>query len=167
MTDKKEPKTTTLEVYFISFLWVVVAGAFVAALGYDFISARTPLVVIVPLLLLIAAQFNRSRKGSSTEILLSDLSYVLKGRNKQFNRVAGLIGLTIMLMLLILVTGHYAGIAAFMFVLLKLVSKESARVSVLTSAGVTASIYFLFEHGFNIELYRGMIYKLLSGYVVG
>ena len=161
--DKAGQKKTTLELYFISFVGVVVVGAFVAALSYDFVSARTPLVVMVPLLLLIAAQFNRTRRASKTEVVLSDLSHALKGRNKQFNSVAGLIGWTILLMLLILVAGHYAGIAAFMFVLLRLVSKETKLLSVLTSVGVTVIIYFLFERGFNIELYRGLIYKLLSG----
>ena len=72
----------------------------------------------------------------------------------------------VLLLLLILVAGHYAGIAAFMFVLLRLISKESLDLSLLISIGVTISIYFLFEHGFNIELYRGLIFKLWSGYEV-
>jgi len=38
-------------------------------------------------------------------------------------------------------------------------------LSAMVSAGVTVVLYFLFEHGFNIEMYRGLIYNLLSGYL--
>ena len=164
--DNSRQNKTTLEFYFIFLVGVVVVGAFVAALSYDFVSARTPLVLLVPMLLLVAVQFNRTRKASKTGIVFANLSHTLKGRNKQFNTVAGLIGWTILLMLLILVAGHYAGIAVFMFILLKMISKESWFLSVLTSVGVTVIIFLLFEIGFNIELYRGLIYKLLSGYVI-
>lgn len=165
--NNTEEKTATLEFIFITFVGIVVSGALIAALSYDFVSARTPLVIIVPLFLLILTQFNRSRRESKSEILLSDFKQVLKGQNEKFNGVAGLLGWTILLMLLIFIAGHYVGIAAFMFVLVRLVSKEDKLLSVLTSTGVTVVIFFLFERGFNIELYRGLIYKLVSGYLIG
>jgi hypothetical protein len=164
--DNKTRDKSTLELVFISFTGIAVIGGFIAALGYDFVSARTPLCIMVPLLVLIGVQFHRTRKSVHVETVKSDLSQAISGQNENFNSVATFIGWMVLLLLLILVVGHYAGIAAFMFVLLRLISKESWKLSLLISIGVTAIIYFLFEHGFNIELYRGLIFKLLSGYGV-
>jgi hypothetical protein len=66
------------------------------------------------------------------------------------------------LLLLIYVGGHYVGISVFMFVLMRWVSNERPILALLVSIGVTVLIYFLFEHGFNIELYRGYIPNLLG-----
>ena len=164
--DKETKDKSTLELFFISLTGIAVLGGFIAALGYDFVSARTPLCIMVPLLILIGVQFNRTRREIHVETVRSDVSQILNGQNARFNSVTAFIGWMVLLLLLILVAGHYAGIAAFMFVLLRQISKESLKLSLLVSIGVTVVIYFLFEHGFNIELYRGLIYKLLSGYEV-
>jgi hypothetical protein len=164
--DRQPRDKSTLELFFISLTGIFVLGGFIAALGYDIVSARTPLCIMVPLLLLIGIQLNRTRKEVHIESVKAELSRVFKGRHEDFNSVAAFIGWMCLLLLLILVAGHYAGIAAFMFVLMRLVSKESWKLSLLISVGVTAVVYFLFEHGFNIELYRGLIYKLWSGYEV-
>ena len=96
---------------------------------------------------------------------MSSLSQVMRGKNRKFNLLAGMVGLIVMLMLLIFVAGHYVGVATFMYFLLNLISKESKLLSALVSTGVTAILYILFEIGFNIELYRGLIYNFLSGYL--
>jgi hypothetical protein len=164
--DKDTKDKSTFELLFITLTGLFVLGGFIAALGYDIVSARTPLCIMVPLLILIGVQFNRTRKKVHVESIKSQLSDVLKGQNKGFNSVTAFIGWMALLLLLILVAGHYAGIAAFMFVLLRLVFRESLKLSVLISVGVTVIIYLLFEHGFNIELYRGLLYKVWSGYEV-
>lgn len=164
--DKDTRDKSTLELFFISLTGIFVLGGFIAALGYDIVSARTPLCIMVPLLILIGVQFNRTRKTAHLDTVKSDLVQIIKRRHEGFNSVAAFIGWMVLLLMLILVAGHYAGIAAFMFVLLRLISKESLDLSLLISIGVTISIYFLFEHGFNIELYRGLIFKLWSGYEV-
>jgi hypothetical protein len=162
--NKESKDKSTLELFFISLTGIFVLGGFVAAMGYDIVSARTPLCIMVPLLILVGIQFNRTRKAVHAEVVKSDVSSILKGKNEGFNSVTAFIGWMALLLLLILVAGHYAGIAAFMLVLLRLVSKESWGLSLMISVGVTVIIYFLFEHGFNIELYRGLLYKLWSGY---
>lgn len=164
--DNEVQDKSTLEMCFISLVGIAVISAFIAALGYDFVSARTPLCIMVPLLILIGVQFNRTRKAVHVKAVLSDLSQVIKGRNESFNSVAGFVGWMVLLLLLILVTGHYAGIAVFMFILLRLIARESMLLSLILSVGVTVIIYVLFEHGFNIELYRGLFYKLWFGYDV-
>ncbi|MFQ5981748.1 MAG: tripartite tricarboxylate transporter TctB family protein [Woeseiaceae bacterium] len=67
-----------------------------------------------------------------------------------------------LLLILIYVAGHYVGISVFMFVLMYTISREHPIFALIVSVGVTVLIYFLFEHGFNIELYRGYIPGLLA-----
>ena len=156
----------TLELYFASFVGVVLVCGFVAALGYDFVSARTPLCIMLPMIILVGVQIVRARKAGNTGDGATSIAEAIKHRSRELGSVAGIIGLTVLLMLLIFAAGHYAGIAIFMLFLLRVISKESLMLSALTSAGVTIVIYLLFEHGFNIELYRGFLFRMLSGYDV-
>lgn len=162
--DLEARRKAVLELCFISLVGIAVISAFIAALTYDFVSARAPLFIMVPLLILIGIQFNRTRKHAHARNLVAELSLAFKGENSNFNSVTGFIGLMVLLLLLIYVAGHYIGISVFMFVLLRWISKEHPILSLLISVGVTVLIYFLFEHGFNIELYRGYIFRLLSRY---
>ncbi len=162
--DKAVQKNVALELVFISFTGLAVVGALVAALNYDFVSARAPLVIMVPLLVLIAMQFNKTRRQVGRDVLLNQLSYAFKGRNSKFNSVLRFVAYMTFLLLLIYIGGHYVGISVFMFVLMHWVSKERPILALPVSVGVTVLIYFLFEHGFNIELYRGYIPRLLGSY---
>ena len=160
--DETTQNNVALELVFISFIGLVVIGAFIAALNYDFVSARAPLVIMAPLLILIGMQFNKIRRQVGYDVLLNELSHAFKGRNSKFNSVLRFIAYMTLLLLLIFVAGHYVGISVFMFVLMHRVSKERPILALLVSVGVTVLIYFLFEHGFNIELYRGYIPNLLG-----
>jgi hypothetical protein len=70
-----------------------------------------------------------------------------------------LIGWMIFLLGTIYLIGHYAGMMIFMFLLLHFKAKESLRLSVIVTLIVTAIIFVLFEQIFNIELYRGLIFR--------
>ncbi len=164
--DETARKSVALELVFISIVGLVVAGALIAALNYDFISARAPLVIIVPLLILIGVQINKTRGQAEHHVVLEHLSHALKGRNSKFNTVLRFVAFMSFLLLLIYVAGHYVGISVFMFVLMHWISRERLILALLVSVGVAVLIYFLFEHGFNIELYRGYIPRLLSRYGV-
>ncbi len=163
--DEVTENNTTLELFFVVLIGLAFVAALIAALNYDFVSARTPLVILVPLLILIGAQINRTRKATNAEAIKSSLSRVAAGKDRKFNMAAGMSGWIVMLMLLIFFAGHYVGVATFMYILLNVISKESKLLSALVSTGVTAILYVLFEIGFNIELYRGLIYNFLSGYL--
>lgn len=162
MSDKPRNKAV-LELVVMLFTGLVVIGALVAALNYDFVSARAPLIVIVPLLILIAVQFNKKRKEAQQLGVFEQLSHALKGHSKHFNSVLRFIVFMTFLLLLIYVAGHYIGVSVFMFAMMYWVSREKLLLAILVSIGVTVLIYFLFEHGFNIELYRGYIPRLLAG----
>jgi Flp pilus assembly protein TadB len=160
----EEGRKQTLEMIFIVFFGFVILSAFVAALSYDILSARTPLFIMVPLLILIGVQFNRTRKAMLPKELQTDVTAAAGGNNKEFNKIMGLIAWMCALLVVIYIAGHYLGIVIFMFLLLHIVAKESLRLSIIVTVSVTAFIYVLFEHGFNIELYRGLIYRMLFEY---
>ncbi len=160
---KNEPDKITLELCFISVISLIVAVAFISALGYEIVSARTPIVIMVPLIILIGAQFVRAIKASRIVDVSSVLSTVAKGNSKTFNRAAGLIGWMAFLLALIIVAGHYVGIAIVMFILLRLISKEELLFSLVLTTGVTIVIFVLFELGFDIELHRGAIFRIWAG----
>ncbi len=160
---ENESNRITMELYFIVVVGLIVAAAFISASSYEFVSARTPIVIMVPLMILIGVQFVRAKKASRSVDVRSVLSTVTKGDNKTFNRAVGFIGWMVLLLALIVVAGHYVGIAALMFILLKFVSKEEMFFSLALSAGVTLVIFMLFELGFDVELHRGAIFKIWAG----
>jgi hypothetical protein len=159
-----EERKAALELFSITVLGLVVAAAFIAALSYDFISARAPIVVMVPLLLLVSIQINRARRLVDIRGISTLLAEAASGRYKNLNVVGGFIGLMVLVLLLIYALGHYIGISVFMLVLLRLMAGESWRLSVALTVCVSLSMYLLFEHGFSIELYRGLLYDMLLRY---
>ena len=122
--DEAARESVALELVFISFVGLVVVGAFIAALNYDFVSARAPLVIMVPLLILIGMQFNKTRRQAEQHVVLEQVRHALKGRNSEFNSVLRFVAFMTFLLLLIYVAGHYVGISVFMFVLMYWVSNE-------------------------------------------
>jgi hypothetical protein len=151
--DKK-----ALELLFILIVGAIIVAAFISSLSYPVSSARAPWIIIVPLIVLVAIQINRTRQMAG----LSDIARILKdtalGHREIVNKVLSLIGWMILLLGAIYLAGHYAGIVVFMFVLLRFVGKESAKMSLFVTLAVAAIIYALFEQVFNIELYRGVFF---------
>jgi hypothetical protein len=164
VNDEQSKHLAALDLGFIVIIGLVMLAAFISALTYDFISARTPIVILVPLLILIGLQLKRSFKGAAGTDIPKYIAELGKGKNSEFNGIAGFFGWMILLLVLIFVAGHYAGIAAFMFMLLYLVAGEKLVLSLSVSGGVTLMVFALFEHIFGIELYRGMIYRIWAGY---
>ncbi len=154
----------TLEICFTIFITLMVVAAFITALTYDFVSARAPLVILVPLLILTGFQLKKGLKEAHGVDVMGDLKKTLSFQNKEFNGIASFFGWMIFLLILIFVTGHYVGMAVFIFFLMNLVAEEKLSLSLIVCVVVTLVIYMLFEHLFNIELYRGLIYRIWMGY---
>jgi len=154
----------TMQLCFIAVIGLILVAAFIQALTYDIVSARTPLVIMVPLLILAGVEFRHSWKVAAGTDIARQLFDVLQGKNSNFNSSAGFFGWMILLLALIFVAGHYAGIAAFMFMLMYMIAGEKPVLSLSISGGVTLIIYTLFEHIFSIELYRGLVYRAWAGY---
>ena len=160
-TPEERQKRIALELMFIVFIGLCVIGGFIAALGYDFVSARAPIVIMVPLLGLIAFQFHKSRKQVDHGLVLGEIRQALRGGNAAFNNIVRFILFMALLLILIWLAGHYIGVFVFMFVLMYWISREHPVLALLVAVGVTVLLYLLFEHGFNIELYRGWLPRLL------
>lgn len=162
--EQKDRKEIALELSFISFVGIVAISAFAQALTYNSISARAPIVILVPMILLAIFLFRNSWSAARGMNVSNTLAQVFSGRDSTFNGVAGFCGWIVFLLLLIYVAGHYAGIAAFMYILLSYIAREKTGLSVAIACGVTLFIYVLFEQVLEMELYRGLIYRLAAGY---
>lgn len=148
---------STLELVFITITGVLVVCAFITALTYEGSSGVAPLCIMVPLLVLIGLQFKKTLRASHVDRVVSELTSVVTGGNRVFNGALVFTGWMAVLVGLIFLAGHYIGIAVFMFVLLRVVSKESTVMSAGVSVSVTLLIYLLFEYAFRIEMYRGVL----------
>lgn len=153
-----------LEVCFLLFLFLVVLAAFIEAFQYAFVSARTPFVIMVPLLALIAFQGLRLTRGDQLLAVVRIAVDAVSGRNPAFNKLFALSLSFVGLALMIEVFGHYIGIGVFMFFLMRVMGKEKLQLSLIVAVIATAVIYFMFEKGFHIELYRGLFFRYLQGY---
>jgi hypothetical protein len=159
-------KHKILEICFIAIVGIVMTTAFLQALTYDFIAARAPIVILVPLLILAGFHARQSYIAARDMNISAALMQIASGHNKTFNSVAKFCGWMIFLLILILVTGHYAGICVFMFILLNFTANERTSLSLSVAGGVTLFIYILFEQVLEMELYRGLIYRIWAGYSV-
>jgi len=152
------------EIYFISAAGIVFTMAFLGALSYDFVPARTPVFILLPLLLLTALQINRSRILTINRHVSAKSARPEFARENHLGKVLQIIIWTVLLLGLIVIAGHYAGILIFMFLLLKTVSKREATLALAIAASVTLVLFILFEIVFDIELYRGLVYRFINGY---
>ncbi len=153
-----------LEICFLIFLFVVVGAAFIQAFGYEFVSARTPFVIMVPLLGLIVFQGVQLLKSHNILLAVRYVTEGLSGRYTTVNKLLGLSASFVGLAVTIEIFGHYIGIGAFMFFLMRVMGKEKLVLSAVISIVATAVIYLMFEMGFHIELYRGLFFRYLAGY---
>lgn len=154
--------TSALELVVVIAIGVAFVAAIVAALTYDFVSARAPLFILFPLVILIGVQFRKIRTFLQANIGSSTFAVALKENRQKLGRSLQLVTWTGVLMVLMYVAGHYVASAAFMYLLLHNVSSESKKLSVTVSLIVTIILFVLFEHGFSIELSRGVIFEFLS-----
>lgn len=155
-----------LEFCFVVVGIVLVLAAFLEALTYQLVSSRTPFVIMVPLLLLLIIQLVRLTKAGGPSQVSGRVSAALSGQIPAFNKKFLLLIWFAVLLFIIALAGHYAGLAVFIFTLTWLLSKERLLVSAAITLGTITIIFAVFEVGFDIELYRGMIFRYLAGYRV-
>lgn len=150
------------EFIFIVALGLITIAALFAALGYDLVSARTPLTILGPMLILIAIQFNRVRKKVTAAELHGEVRRVVSGQRARLRSAFALMFWMFFLLAVIWLVGHYAGMAVFMFVMLRMVARERPLMSIGVTVGVTVAIYVLFAYVFNLELYRGLLIDVIE-----
>ena len=170
--DNSKDKTTAsrnlaaLDLAFILAIGALMTGAFISALTYDFVSGRTPIVILIPLLIMIAIQIKKSYHAGGFADIAHAFNEMISGKILEFNGVAGFFAWMILLLVLIFLVGHYAGMIIFMFMLLHMVAGEKLGLSITIAVSVTLSIYLLFEQVFGIALSRGLVYQVWNGYSI-
>ena len=170
--DKSKDKASTnrnlaaLDLAFILAVASLMVGAFISALTYDFVSGRTPIVILIPLLIMISIQIKKSYHAGGFADIAHAFNEMIRGRIQEFNGVAGFFAWMILLLVLIFLVGHYAGMIIFMFMLLNMVAGEKLVLSATIAISVTLSIYLLFEQIFGIALSRGLVYQVWNGYAI-
>lgn len=160
----KQPSVKPLEMYLVSAAGIVFTMALLAAMSYDTLPARTPVFILLPLLILTVLQINRTRILTANGPSSTKSTRPVFGRENQLGKVLQIFIWTVLLLGLIVIAGHYAGIVMFMFLLLKVVSKKEVTLALAIAASVTLVLYILFEIVFDIELYRGLVYRIINGY---
>lgn len=163
-TSRRPGNLFAVEICFLAFIAAVTVAAFLEALTYKIVSSRTPFVIMVPLMILIAVHARRLwrvRENFSPGARISD---ALAGRSPGFNKVLGISAWMFGMVLMILVLGHYAGIFLFCVILMRMLAGESWKVTLLTAAGTTLFVWGVFEFVFDIDLYRGLIIRYFLGF---
>ena len=153
-----------LEVIFLGAVGLVVLAAFITAFRYKLVSSRTPFVIMVPLLALIGVQAQRLLRQGAARHLAPHLRAAFAGDHAAFGKLWRLAAAFLGLMLVIVVFGHMIGIVAFMLLLTLGMARERPLTGVLVTAGAALAIFLLFEYGFGIGLYRGLLFRWLAGY---
>jgi len=164
--DEPSRNMAALDLCFILAIAALMTGAFISALTYDFISARTPIVILIPLLIMVAIQIKKSYHAGGFADIAHAFNEMVTGKNTEFNGVAAFFGWLVLLLVLIFLVGHYAGMMIFMFMLLHMVAEEKLVFSLTVAVAVTLVIYLLFEQVFGIALSRGLVYQVWTGYSI-
>lgn len=156
----------TVEVCFVAILLAIIVAAFFEALTYKLVSSRTPFVIMVPLLILLLVQMGRLLKVHSLASTVTRARSALAGEIPVFSKIVAMMVWLTALMVAIIAFGHYIAIGAFIFVMTRVLAGERLKLAIITSVAMTAVILVVFEFGFDIELYRGLIYRYFMGYRV-
>ncbi|MBL1435043.1 MAG: hypothetical protein COB08_002435 [Rhodobacteraceae bacterium] len=166
MAAVRQERTFTLELVFVGVLILIVLAAILEAFTYQLVSSRTPFVAMVPLIILLVFQFFRLLRKGSGETFMRVISQARQKALPELNKVLGFVGWVALLFVTILIFGHYVGIVLFMFLLMRVVAKERLVLTLIIVFCITAILFVLFEYGFDIKLYRGLIHRYFSGYRV-
>lgn len=154
------------DLLFCVILIFLLAIFFIAVSGYKPVTRRAPLMVMVPLAFMLLGEalkiiqnLRSLKREDTTQTLLPRIEKQKLGKAVQI-----LVWLVILLGM-IYFAGHIGGITIFLLIFLKFVSRESWKITIGVSVGVTAGMFFLFEKILRVVLYRGVIYETVSAWL--
>ena len=165
MSNKKiNPQADLL---FILFLIVLLLVFFIALAGYRPVTRRAPLMVMIPLSLMVLGETVRviKRLRSVRKENPEESSIFPTLDKKWLKKALQIVVWLIVLLIMIYFSGHIGGIALFLLIFLKYISREPWKVSMGVAAGATLGLYVLFEKILMIPLHRGVIYDTVSAWL--
>lgn len=163
--NRKEKSVLQADLWFCLFLLALLAVFFIAAGGYKPVTRRAPLLVMIPLAVMLLGQLVLIlKKLKRINISHPEQSGLLQINHQEVRRAFQILLCLMLLLGMIYVGGHLAGIAMFLFLFLRLVCKDPWRTVIYVSAGSVAALYILFERLLMIPLYKGVIYDAVSAW---
>ena len=163
--SRKEKSVLQADLWFCIFFLALLAVFFIVAGGYKPVTRRAPLIVMIPLVAMLLWQLVLTVKNLRRVSIAHPKQSGLLKINPQANHRAFQIILWLVLLLgMIYVGGHLAGIAVFLFFFLRFVCHDPWRTALYVSAGSAAGLYVLFERLLMIPLYNGAIYEAVSAW---
>ncbi|WP_439523992.1 hypothetical protein [Marivita sp.] len=154
----------TLEIVFLVAVGLVVLVAFFEALTYQLVSARTPFVIMVPLFILIAVHAVRLYRRREQAEVGERLGMAISGRLPGLNKVMMITVSLVVMLVVIIGLGHYIGLGTFCFLLMWRLGGVAFGRAALVALGTLLAIYLIFELAFDLELYRGLLFRWMAGY---
>lgn len=151
------------EYWFLAVLGAVVLAAFLEGLSYQLVSSRTPFVIMAPLLALLAWHALRLSRGQGIDDP-GGASRLTNAKIGSLKKVAVMAGLMALMLMLITVLGHYVGIFICGLALMRFTAKEELLISVAAPLLTAGLIFLVFEYGFDIDLYDGLLFRYFAGY---
>lgn len=163
-----EQRRRVAELCFIAFLAIVGFAALFEAFTYSITASRTPLVILVPLLLLIillAFREGRAAIINSTDVL-GIVRKAVRGGYPQFRKFVQFTLWLMVLIAMVIVLGHYIAVGVFTYILMRLVSKEAMSLSLKISLAVPFAIFLIFDLALGLNMFPGILYQLWAGYQI-
>ncbi|MBW8637446.1 tripartite tricarboxylate transporter permease [Hoeflea sp. WL0058] len=151
------------EIWFLAFICVLVLAAFLEAFRYEMVSARTPFVIMTPLLFLMLLQAWRIR-SANPKARTGDIPVTGSTTEGGPGKIGSMLFSMAALFALIALLGHFPGILIYGFLSMYLLARERLVLSAIVSISVTAALFVVFELAFNIEMYDGLVFRYLLGY---
>ncbi len=167
MSSKETDKSNVgADLLFCLFLFGLVVVFFIMALGYKSVTRNAPMVVMIPLGLLLILQIVLSiKKLKGIKDSGDTLSLHPKIETESLWRGIQLFLGMIVLMFMIYFCGQLVGIALFLILFLRFVSRERWILALSLGIGLALGLHILFERVLMLPLYPGAIYKYLSGLI--
>lgn len=154
------------ELFFILFLAVLGFAALFESFTYSITASRTPLVILIPLLLLIillAIREVRAVLADSTDVF-GIAKKAIRGDYPQFKKFMQFSLWLMMLIAMVIVFGHYIAVGVFTFILMRLVAKEALSLSIKITMAVPVAIFLVFDLALSLNMFPGILYQLWAGY---
>lgn len=160
--DSREKRRAITELLFGIFLLALLIVLFVMVMTYQPVARRAPLTVMIPLFVMLAAQlfiFYRRLKKLQSHQINDGKTEISIFKTRKLRKVLVITLFIISLMALIYLLGHVIGMAIFLIVFLRLVSRERWVLSLALGIGVPVALYLVFEKLLHIMVYPGIIHR--------
>lgn len=149
---------------FTIFLGILVVVFFIEASDYAWMSAIAPYIVMVPLLLLLVIHAIKLGRNVSWNAVTQFTKTLVTVSSEAYRKIGMVILWTVVLIVLMYLTGYYVGSLIYLFVMLRMVARESWSTSVSLMVSIPVALYIVFEMILGLQLYRGIIYMIWQGY---